>query len=60
MYFSIRSLNGSIINGNQWKVVNTKCVYRLLYSIFINKVIRFGSIIYSISTEVSSLKIRFF
>jgi len=57
MYFSIRSLYGSTIKGNRCKVVNSKCVYRLLYSTFINKVIKFGHIIYSISLlRLNSLK----
>jgi hypothetical protein len=34
-------------------------MYRLLYSTFINKVIRFVYISYFLSTEVFSLKIRF-
>jgi len=60
MYFSIRSLYGSTIKGNRCKVVNTKCVYRLLYSTFINKVIRFCYIIYYISTEVLFFKNKVF
>jgi len=59
MYFSISSLYESTIKGNRCKVVNTKCAYRLLYSTFINKIIRFGHIIYSISTEIKFFKIRF-
>src|SRR3972149_10947005 len=34
MYFSILSLFRSLINGKRFKVMNIKCVYRLLYSIF--------------------------
>lgn len=59
MYFSIRSLCDSTIKGNRFKVVNTKWVYRLLYSTFINKVIRFDYKCCLLSTEVFSLKIRF-
>jgi len=60
IYFSIRSLCASTIKGNPCKVVNTKCVYRLLYSTFINKVIRFDGIGFVLSTEVFFFKNKVF
>ena len=50
----------STIKGNRCNVVNTKCVYRLLYSIFINKVIRLFALFIQILLRFFSLKIRFF